>query len=105
MASAGGGQRGPLSDPRHGRARGEVISGAQKSRLWHQVRLVAIFLAVAVLAAAVAMVLLTDFGDSRPWLRTVAWLVIASAVAVIALFAIRRRGRRGALPRLPSDPD
>ena len=95
MHGSSGGQKGPLSDPRHGKARGDVIKGGGGAGRLHQIGFVVLVVAGALALLVVAGTLLgTDPNSSQTW-RYVAYLVLA-AIALILLFRMvtRRRSRQ-----------
>lgn len=95
MHGSSGGQKGPLSDPRHGKARGEVIKGGGGAGRLQQIGFVVLVVAGALAFLVLAATLLgTDPNSSQTW-RYVAYGVLA-AVALILLFRMvgRRRGRK-----------
>lgn len=107
--SSGGGQKGPLQDTRHGKARGEVIRGGDGARRLQQIGFVLLIVAGAVAFVVTAATLLGSDPNSSPVWRYLAYGVL-SAVALILLFRLvnRRRSRQSlddALRRRRADVD
>ena len=91
--NAGGQQRGPLSDHRHGKGRGETMAGRQGAGFLTQIFWVAVILTgVAGLYVVAAFIWSED-----PGLRAIAWVVIGLLVALAAALQIRRRRQRQSL--------
>ena len=88
-------QRGVASDPRHGKARGEVIEGKSGATFLRQVVMVVVTLGSVVGVFLMLGVLLTEDPSRPTWVDHLVYGLIGLA-AVLASFALvsRRRSRR-----------
>jgi len=90
-------QRGVASDPRHGKARGEVIQGGKGASPLRQVAMVILILAAVAAAFLLLGVLLTEDANRAPWLVYTAYGVLGLAGLLVAFLAVRRRRSRQSL--------
>lgn len=90
-------QRGVASDPRHGKARGEVIEDAKGASPLRQVTMVISILAAVGAAFLLLGILLTEDANRAPWLVYTAYGVLALAVLLVAFLGARRRRKRQSL--------
>lgn len=95
--NTGGGQRGPLSDPRHGAARGEAIKGGRGASPLRQVGLVVLVLAGIVGAFLLAGVLLSGGEVVNSTARYIAYGVLGVFALLTVLRMVHRRGSRQSL--------
>ena len=91
--NAGGQQRGPLSDHRVGKGRGETMAGRRGAGFLTQIFWVAVILA----GVAALYVFAAFLWSEDPRLRVVAWVVIGLLVAVVAGLQLLRRRQRQSL--------
>ena len=92
-SNAGGQQRGPLSDQKHGKGRAETMAGRHGAGFLTQIFWVGVILA----GAAGIYVLAAFIWAEDPGLRAIAWVVIGLLVALAAALQIRRRRQRQSL--------
>ena len=91
--NAGGQQRGPLSDHRVGKGRGETMAGRKGAGFFTQIFWVAVILA----GVAALYVFAAFLWSEDPGLRAIAWVVIGLLVALVAGLQILKRRKRQSL--------
>ncbi len=92
-SNAGGQQRGPLSDPRHGQGRAEMIAGRRGARAVTQV-LYIFGLLIGVVALYLAVIALNSESGLARW-GTIGLLI--AAVAGYVLWRVNRYRKRQSL--------
>lgn len=85
------------SDPRHGKARGEVIEGKPGASPLRQIGLVAVVLAVVVGAFLLLALLVTDDPDRAAWVTYTSYGVLIGLVLLATFRVVRRRRSRQSL--------
>ena len=91
-----GQQRGALSDPRHGKARGEVIEGGRGARLLSQIGFVVVTVVVVALFLLLGA-LLADETSGSSTLRYIAYGLLAFVSLLLVFWQVRRRRNRPSL--------
>lgn len=90
-------QRGVASDPRHGKARGEVIKGGSGASPLRQMAMVALVLLTVVVIFFLLATLLTEDANRAPWLVYGSYGVLASVALLTGYSVLRRRRNRQGL--------
>lgn len=91
--NAGGQQRGPLSDHRHGKGRAETMAGRRGAGFLTQI----FWVAIVLVGAAGLYVVAAFLGSEDPGLRATAWIAIGLLLVIAVVFQIRRRQKRQSL--------
>lgn len=92
-SNAGGQQRGPLSDPRHGRGRAEMIAGRRGARALTQIFYVVVLI-LGVVALYLAVVALNSESSLARW-GTIGLLV--GALGAYVLWRVNKHLKRQSL--------